>query len=84
MLEGETIRSGAPNPCPDCGVTMTLEVHHSAAGYYVGTWCDCGPYSRESGYFRTHEDAEKFRTDVTDMSAWRDSSVGSQHQGNKR
>ena len=29
------------------------------AGYYIGTWCGCGPYSRESGYYRTREDAER-------------------------
>jgi hypothetical protein len=30
------------------------------AGYYVGFWCDrCGPYSRESGYYRSYEEAEK-------------------------
>lgn len=30
----------------------------SAAGYYIGRYCNEGPYSRESGYFRTREDAE--------------------------
>jgi len=30
------------------------------AGYYVGFWCGaCGPYSRESGYYRSYEEAEK-------------------------
>jgi hypothetical protein len=30
------------------------------AGYYVGFWCDrCGPYSRESGYYQSREEAEK-------------------------
>jgi hypothetical protein len=24
----------------------------------VGTQCECGPYSRESGYYRTYEEAE--------------------------
>lgn len=28
-------------------------MYQSPAGFYIGTWCDCGPYSRESGYFRT-------------------------------
>jgi hypothetical protein len=31
----------------------TLAVHSSAAGFYIGTVCDCGPYTRESGYYRT-------------------------------
>jgi len=44
--------------CEECG-TLELQVLRSAAGYYIGTACNCGPYSRESGYFRTHEDAVK-------------------------
>ena len=59
MLPGETIASGAPSTCPDCKKELKLEVLMSNAGYYIGTWCDCGPYSRESGYFRTRELAEK-------------------------
>lgn len=58
MIEGETIASGASITCVDCRVKLRLEVCHSAAGYYIGTWCDCGPYSRESGYYSTHKLAE--------------------------
>lgn len=58
MLPGETIMSGAPSTCPDCGVTPELDVHRSAAGYYIGTFCGCGPYSRESDYYPTREAAE--------------------------
>jgi hypothetical protein len=57
MLPGETINSGAPDKCPDCGVKLELRVCHSAAGYYLGTQCNCGPYSRESGYYKTQEEA---------------------------
>ena len=53
MMPGETIRSGAPDTCSDCGVTVRLQVCQSGAGYYIGTMCDCGPYSRESGYYPT-------------------------------
>lgn len=59
MLEGETIASGAPNTCPDCKVVLVNKVMSSAAGHYIGTSCDCGPYSRESDYFKSHEAAEK-------------------------
>jgi hypothetical protein len=59
MMPGETIQSGAPVLCPDCRREATLLICTSAAGYYVGTWCDCGPYSRESGYFERVEEAEK-------------------------
>jgi hypothetical protein len=59
MIPGETILSDAPTTCPVCKTELTLRIHRSAAGYYIGTWCYCGPYSRESGYYREREDAEK-------------------------
>jgi len=44
--------------CDD--IKPPLQVCHSNAGYYVGRFCDyCGPFSRESGYYKTSEDAEK-------------------------
>ena len=55
MLPGETIRSGAPATCPGCGMKLVDQILSSAAGYYVGTACNCGPYSRESGYYPTPE-----------------------------
>lgn len=58
MMKGETIASGAPSKCSECGVEPKLEVLKSNA-YYIGTMCDCGPYSRESGYYETREEAEK-------------------------
>jgi hypothetical protein len=58
MLQGETVASGPPNTCVDCRTKLTNEVLRSAAGYYIGTQCECGPYSRESGYYRTYEEAE--------------------------
>ena len=36
-----------------------LQVLKSAAGYYIGRTEDGMPYSRESGYFRTYEEAEE-------------------------
>jgi hypothetical protein len=62
MLPGETVLSGADTKCPDCGTdcgTTAFKVCHSNAGYYIGTMCECGPYSRESDYFRTKEAAQK-------------------------
>jgi hypothetical protein len=39
--------------------TMKLKVLHTPAGYYLGFWCDNhGPYSRETHYFRTREEAQ--------------------------
>lgn len=57
MLQGETTLSGGNPTCERCGETPPFEVLQSAAGYYIGTRCKCGPFSRESGYFRTYGEA---------------------------
>lgn len=59
MMSGETIASGGSPTCDECGQTPRLDVYHSNAGYYIGTYCKCGPYSRESGYYRTEKQARK-------------------------
>ena len=58
-LQGETIATGASSKCPDCQVELKLEVLRSGGGYYIGTQCHCGPYSRESGYYPTAESAQR-------------------------
>jgi hypothetical protein len=58
MLPGETLGNGAPKVCEDCGVKLVPKVLYTCA-YYIGTECDCGPYSRESEYFKKREDAQK-------------------------
>lgn len=55
MLPGETIRSGASPNCPDCHKLLENKVLKSNAGWYVGTECCCGPYSRESHYYTSFE-----------------------------
>lgn len=65
MLPKETIRSGAPATCPDCKVKLTAEVLSSNAGYYIGTRCKCGPYSRESGYYKSFKIADTNLTNGT-------------------
>lgn len=61
-LIGETVASGADASiaCDICGSEYVIGVYMSGAGYYVGYACTgCGsPFSRESGYFPTREDAE--------------------------
>lgn len=59
MLPGETIHSGASDTCPECKIKVKLEVLLSPAGYYIGTRCNCGPYSRESHYYRSQFEAAK-------------------------
>jgi hypothetical protein len=56
-IEGETIGTGAPDVCPECGKKLEMQVLRSNA-WYIGTECCCGPYSRESGYYETREEAE--------------------------
>ena len=60
MIPGETILSGAAPVCPSCNTKAEWGVYRSAAGWYIGTYCACGPYTRESlSYFRTKEEAEQ-------------------------
>jgi hypothetical protein len=47
-----------PYSCKDCGTELKPKVLRSAAGYYIGTACKCGPYSRLSWYYSTMEDAD--------------------------
>ena len=56
-LPNETIATGAQPRCSDCARMPRVDVYRSGAGYYVGTYCHCGPYSRESGYYPTREAA---------------------------
>jgi len=57
-LPGET--AGLEGATCVCGAELELSVCRSAAGYYLGYWCDrCGPYSRETGYFRTEGEARR-------------------------
>jgi len=70
-LPGETM---GPNVetfvCPDCGTEMKRDVQQSAAGFYIGFWCNqCGPWSRESGYYPTCEAASAAL--VSDNVSWR-------------
>ena len=58
-LERETIAIGANARCPDCGVMPAPQVCQSGGGYYIGSWCHCGPYTRESGYYPTRASAER-------------------------
>ena len=54
----ETIASGAPRICPGCKVRVKDKVYYSPAGWYIGTLCKCGPYSRESYYYGSRRKAE--------------------------
>lgn len=58
VLMGETLATGASPRC-GCGWVVVLKVCRSGGGYYIGAVCpNCGPYCRESGYYRTSEAAQ--------------------------
>ena len=61
MLEGETVASGAEIKCGEANcANKGPQVLQSAAGYYIGYFCDkCGPYSRESGYYANESKAQE-------------------------
>lgn len=49
----------SPEVCPDCNASMPIGVKRSAAGYFLGQWCNrCGPYNRLTGYFKTQFEAD--------------------------
>ena len=57
VMVGETIATGAPDVCPHCKTKLVVKVMCSNQ-WYIGTECQCGPYSRESMYYRTLKAAE--------------------------
>ena len=58
MIPGETILTGADEWCTVCDGPAVWHVKSSPAGWYVGTSCGCGPYTRETHYFESLEEAE--------------------------
>lgn len=57
VLPRETQGLGANKRCEDCGQELIPKVMQTCA-FYIGTSCQCGPYSRESEYFKTRAEAE--------------------------
>ena len=57
-LTGECVKASS-TACIECGAELSIKVCVSAAGYYIGFFCpQCGPYSRESGYYGSREEVE--------------------------
>ena len=57
-LSGECVND-TQTVCIECGTALTIQVLCTVAGYYIGFICpECGPYSRESGYYRSRDEAE--------------------------
>jgi len=60
MLLGECVGASGYR-CDDghAPMDLPLQVLSSGGGYYVGYFCSqCGPISRESGYFKTSAEAD--------------------------
>lgn len=60
--------------CDGCHTKLTAQIICSGAGYYIGTECHCGPYSRETSYYPS-ESAVRHALDNNDV-VWRDGSDG--------
>ena len=58
MLATETTGGKETSKCPHCSEERELGVQRSAAGYWIGYWCNCGPGGRETEYFGSHQEAE--------------------------
>jgi hypothetical protein len=59
----DTIPARAERGCATCQTRPEPSVYRSGAGFYVGRWCRCGPFSRDSNYYETREQAEKALAD---------------------
>ncbi|MGO9378521.1 MAG: hypothetical protein ACLPN1_00965 [Dissulfurispiraceae bacterium] len=59
MIKIETIAPEASTICPECKAHLKPQVLGSSAGFYIGTLCQCGPYSRDSAYYSNAEQAQK-------------------------
>ncbi len=58
-LAGECVNDDV-TVCMSCQSDLAIGVYQSAAGFYIGFFCnECGPYSRESGYYPTREKAQE-------------------------
>jgi hypothetical protein len=69
MSTDEQVTETHSETCIGCGAELVAEVLHTPAGHYVGTWCNnvesteipgmgCGPHSRWSDYYPSHEEAD--------------------------
>jgi len=58
VIPGETKDGAAAIACSDCDALLKLKVCFSTM-YYLGYQCDeCGPYARETDYFKNREEAQ--------------------------
>lgn len=57
-LRKETIHLGAPKVCPECKTKAKLTTLKGIEGYYVGSTCLCGIYTRETIYTDIHTAAQ--------------------------
>ena len=59
MLTGECTGGKQSTLC-DCGEVLPLQMMQSNAGYYLGYFCTkCGPYGRETAYYKDERELQK-------------------------
>jgi hypothetical protein len=44
--------------CVICDVKLVPRIMSAYSGFYVGTSCKCGPFSRESSYYSFRSEAQ--------------------------
>ena len=55
----DTIPARAERGCATCQTRPEPDVFRSGGGFYVGRWCRCGPFSRDSDYYEERPDAAR-------------------------
>ncbi|HZW82066.1 MAG TPA: hypothetical protein VFF14_01415 [Candidatus Deferrimicrobium sp.] len=56
----EGVRRELVIPCDECGQDLPLTVLSVNGNHYIGRFCqECGPYSRETEFYKTSDEAEK-------------------------
>lgn len=70
VLPGEITGRKLHTQC-SCGKIIDLKLCRSAAGYYLGYTCpECGPYGRETGYYKDERTIQNAL--FLDKITWRD------------
>jgi hypothetical protein len=55
----KALRLRVGSHCDTCDTDLEPQVMSTAGGYYVGTKCKCGPFSRESNYYASEAEAKE-------------------------
>jgi hypothetical protein len=54
----KALREKVDSHCTKCDTDLVPRIMSAMSGFYVGTSCKCGPYSRESDYYAFRSEAQ--------------------------